>query len=316
MRSVEEMQYWLTMAHLETAIAYEFDKNLHADLKKICVRSWYESEDHKYPVVANAVFKVGKYRYEVDQGDSLMLVNALCDGIERIFGEPEYRICRSPVLQDLAKYWTDKGRRSQFKNLADEVIPFSAELVKGARFMAKQLQGNVPRVWIAVCANNDALLFKTEEEGEAAQRFSQLQPKKEAVVPKKVLAKMLLLRIEKLHKIVIGFNVQLIHNLTAEQTHLENEAKAKAAGITNTQYYYNPFQKPADREAIEVVPMESLRAIASYEVEFARRSGGWQTSGVTALLKEIKDLSQRPQFDDTVVADAWNMFVIKEIHNS
>jgi hypothetical protein len=311
MRSIEQMQYWLTWVSLESGTEQDYLKGMSGsvrnDIRNIARSSWVTGQE------ANDPENVFLFHYEFFDvaTDRLPDLDKLCDYIEEQSKKPQYRIRRSPVLQALVKEWSDKGRRSKFKDLANKVHSFDIQYIAGLRHMAEILDGKVPQIWIAVCNNNDALLFFTETEIEAASRFEVLTPKKEASVPVKVLVKMMALRLEQIRKAVNGENRGVLRLLKTEE-----EAKAEiASGVRNHLPVY--FPNPKHRELIPLNDLNTVKAISVYKSIFVDRRIHLKSAGRKGdIFKQIHDLMQREFYDESVLRDAWNLVVVKEIHNS
>jgi hypothetical protein len=301
MRSIKQMQYWLTWVSLESGTEQDYLKGLCGsikdDIRKMSTTSWVKGQEADNPenvfYFHHAYFDIATAR--------LPDLDKLCNHIEEQSKKPRYRIRRSPILQNLVKEWTNKGRRSKFKNLANEICSFSHPYITGMRYMAEILGGKVPQIWIAVCDNNDALLFFTETEQEAANRFKSLVPKKEVALSVKVLVKMMALRLEKLRQTIIDENNNI-------QQKLQNEAEATLGGKHTWIPVY--FPNPKHRELIPLNNLDTIEAIMAYEPIFVDRLKG------TGILEQIRNLIQREFYDESVLRDAWNLIVVKEIHNS
>jgi hypothetical protein len=119
--------------------------------------------------------------------------------------------------------------------------------------------------------------------------------------PRSILVKMMYSRITKIRELTKQLNLII--------------ANMKAIEQTNPSYY---ISKPLKREPVTLHDMDTITTVRAYKGILASYHEEWNLHVEEAkdLFRDIENIIKRPNYDESVLRDAWNLIIVGEIYES
>ena len=240
-------------------------------------------------------FQVGSAWYKLA---SLPILEAAVPQVEEALKKREYRVLRTPALQDATNRLQELDMRPALKALATsshgKVNP--EEWIEGMRMMASWTEEeHCPRIFWTETPST-LFIFRAASEEEILAKFAAVKDKKRMPTPDKVLGKMVLLRLQKLRCAVDDTNKSITKsNKYAQQFH------ALADALGNKGYAVKPLLQWTNPDSLEA--WSRLKAYLDQDLAYHRKRP----------IKELDDLIEEKGIKDVHFKEACEILLVADV---